>query len=167
MKNIILLIGFGVSCAISVNAQRNRLIEGTQSLTTYSFIYALERGDINTASRLLDSTSLNKNHKYKDSLVLWHNELKKYLSKAKLSVAVNHNETKYNLYSCRYASSAGIFFWIDLYYKTAEANSPIIKIIKTPEKELERIRKMRNDTPPPPPPGPPSDKIEIRPAGKK
>ena len=137
------------------------------------FIKLLEQGKVDDALNLIDTSFLKAKNNYRDSLTAYYKELSKYLKTTKLYVVIVYPDNKYNTFRCRYANNKGDFFYIDLYYVVGQSNSSIAKILKVPEKELEKDRKElakrikeEEKTGPPPPPKLSPPGVEISPVKK-
>ena len=148
-------------------------VKKRQRQSTDYFLKLLEQGKADDALKLVDTSFLKTKNNYRDSLTAYHKELSKYLRTTKLYVVVVYPDDKYNTYRCRYSNKKGDFFYIDLYYNVGQPNSSIAKILKVPEKELEKDRKElarrikeEEKTGPPPPPKLSPPGVEISPAKK-
>jgi hypothetical protein len=141
----------------------NTVVQDGQRLSTDAFIKFLEQGEVDNALRLIDTSFLKSKHNYRDSLSAYRQELLKCLKTTQLSIVIVYPNKKYNTYRCRYYNEYGEFFYIDLYYKVGQPNSPIVKIWKKSQKELEderkelakRAKEEEKTGPPQPPKSPP------------
>jgi len=152
---------------------QNPDVKKQQKQRTDYFIKLLEQAKVDDALKLIDTSFLNTKNNYRDSLITYHKELSKYLKNTKLYVVVVWPDNNYNTYRCRYSNKKGDFFYIDLYYNIGQPNSSITKILKVPEKELEKDRKElanrikeEEKTGPPPPPRLSPPGVDISPAKK-